>query len=75
LGVGRDRGVLKHLALKPTPDPTERTQCKEGSRPDGKDPRIASPVLNRLITGQNMTMAQIGDELQRVAVYTDRIST
>jgi uncharacterized protein (TIGR03435 family) len=53
--------------LKPTLDPTERTKCKEGPGPDGKDPRIASPVLNRLITCQNMTLAQIGDELQRVA--------
>jgi uncharacterized protein (TIGR03435 family) len=53
--------------LKPTLDPTERTKCKEGPGPDGKDPRIASPILNRLITCQNMTLAQIGDELQRVA--------
>lgn len=53
--------------LKPTADPTERTKCKEGPGPDGKDPRIASPILNRLLTCQNMTMAQIGDELQRVA--------
>ena len=53
--------------LKPTLDPTERTRCKEGPGPDGKDPRIASPILNRLITCQNMTMAQIGDELQHVA--------
>ena len=35
--------------------------------PDGKDPRIASPILNRLVTCQNMTIAQIGDELQHVA--------
>ena len=53
--------------LKPTADPTERTRCKEGPGPDGKDPRITSPVLNRLITCQNMTIAQIGDELQHVA--------
>jgi uncharacterized protein (TIGR03435 family) len=53
--------------LKPTLDPNERTKCKEGPGPDGKDPRIASPVLNRLITCQNMTIAQIGDELQHVA--------
>ena len=53
--------------LKPTLDPTERTRCKEGPGPDGKDPRIASPILNRLITCQNMTLAQIGDELQHVA--------
>jgi len=53
--------------LKPTSDPTERTKCEEGPGSDGKDPRVASPVLNRLITCQNMTAAQIGDELQRVA--------
>jgi uncharacterized protein (TIGR03435 family) len=53
--------------LKPTLDPTERTRCKEGPGPDGKDPRIASPILNRLLTCQNMTLAQIGDELQHVA--------
>ena len=53
--------------LKPTLDPTERTKCKEGPGPDGKDPRIASPILNRLVTCQNMTVAQIGDELQHVA--------
>ena len=53
--------------LKPTLDPTERTRCKEGPGTDGKDPRVATPVLNRLITCQNMTMAQIGDELQHVA--------
>ena len=53
--------------LRPTLDPTERTKCKDGPGPDGKDPRIASPVLNRLITCQNMTLAQIGDELQHVA--------
>jgi len=53
--------------LKPTADPTERTRCTEGPGPDGKDPRIANPILNRLLTCQNMTIAQIGDELQHVA--------
>ena len=53
--------------LKPTADPTQRTRCKEGPGPDGKDPRITNPILNRLITCQNMTIAQIGDELQHVA--------
>jgi uncharacterized protein (TIGR03435 family) len=48
-------------------DPLSRTRCKEGPGPDGKDPRIANPNLNRLLTCQNMTMAQICDELQRVA--------
>ena len=48
-------------------DPTSRTKCTEGPGPDGKDPRIASPVLNRLLTCQNMTMVQIGDMFQRQA--------
>ena len=38
-----------------------------GPGPNGKDPRIANPILNRLLTCQNMTVAQIGDELQRWA--------
>jgi uncharacterized protein (TIGR03435 family) len=44
-------------------DPTVRTRCTEGPGPDGKDPRIANPVRNRLITCQNMTMAQLSEEL------------
>jgi uncharacterized protein (TIGR03435 family) len=59
--------VAANPKLKPTTDPTERTKCKEGPGPDGKDPRIANPILNRLLTCQNMTIAQIGDELQHVA--------
>ena len=59
--------VAANPKLKPTADPTQRTRCKEGPGPDGKDPRITSPILNRLITCQNMTMAQICDEFQRVA--------
>jgi uncharacterized protein (TIGR03435 family) len=59
--------IAANPRLKPTLDPTERTKCKEGPGPDGRDPRVASPILNRLITCQNMTIAQIGDELQHVA--------
>jgi uncharacterized protein (TIGR03435 family) len=58
------------MAVKPKltkADPLSRTRCKEGPGPDGKDPRIANPVLNRLVSCQNMTTAQIGEELQRVA--------
>ena len=55
-------------------DPSERTRCKEGPGPDGKDPRAANPVLNRLITCQNMTMSQFAGMLQNLAngyIYTD----
>jgi uncharacterized protein (TIGR03435 family) len=59
--------VAANPKLKPTADPSERTKCKEGPGPDGKDPRTANPILNRLLTCQNMTVVQIGDELQHVA--------
>ncbi|MGD0443095.1 MAG: TIGR03435 family protein [Edaphobacter sp.] len=48
-------------------DPLSRTRCKEGPGPDGKDPRTTTPILGRLLTCQNMTSAQIADELQRQA--------
>jgi hypothetical protein len=38
------------MAVKPKltkADPLSLTRCKEGPGPDGKDPRIANPVLNR----------------------------
>ncbi len=48
-------------------DPTTRTGCNEGPGPDGKDPRIANPVLSRLLYCRNMTMAQFADQLPQVA--------
>ena len=48
-------------------DPSMRTLCKEGPGKDGKDPRTASPVLGRLLTCQNMTMAEFAEELPRRA--------
>jgi len=48
-------------------DPASRTGCKEGPGPDGKDPRIANPILARLITCQNMTMALLADRLPNLA--------
>jgi len=67
-----DRPVSAYTLIAVNPklrkaDPLSRTRCTEGPGPDGKDPRTANPMLNRLLTCQNMTMAQIGDELQRVA--------
>jgi uncharacterized protein (TIGR03435 family) len=51
--------------LKPG-DPTARTKCTEGPGADGKDPRIANPALNRLLTCQNMTMEQFGKLLPTI---------
>jgi uncharacterized protein (TIGR03435 family) len=53
--------------LQKTADPLMRTGCKEGPGPDGKDPRVANPLLSRLITCQNMTMAQLAEALPRLA--------
>jgi uncharacterized protein (TIGR03435 family) len=48
-------------------DPMMRTGCKEGPGPDGKDPRIANPILGRLLTCTNITMAEFGDQLRILA--------
>jgi len=48
-------------------DPLNRTGCKEGPGPDGKDPRIENPILGRLLTCQNMTMAQLAEQLPNLA--------
>ena len=48
-------------------DPSNRTGCKEGPGPDGKDPRLTNPILARLISCQNMTMAQFAQQLPNLA--------
>jgi uncharacterized protein (TIGR03435 family) len=54
--------------LKKTADPLIRTNCKDGPGPDGKDPRVANPVNGKLITCQNITMAQFAEQLPLLAV-------
>jgi len=48
-------------------DPLNRTGCKEGPGDDGKDPRIANPILGRLLACRNMTMAQFAEQLPMLA--------
>jgi uncharacterized protein (TIGR03435 family) len=48
-------------------DPANRTGCHEGPGADGKDPRAATPVLSRLLTCQNMTIAQLAELLPNLA--------
>jgi uncharacterized protein (TIGR03435 family) len=67
-----DRPVSAYTLVADKPkmakgDPSNRTRCKEGPGPDGKDPRIANPALGRLISCQNMTMAEFADLLQSLA--------
>ena len=51
-------------------DPATRTGCYEGPGPDGKDPRVANPLLSRLLYCRNMSMAQFADLLpQQVSGY------
>ena len=51
-------------------DPATRTGCYEGPGADGKDPRVANPLLSRLLYCRNMTMAQFADLLpQQVNGY------
>jgi uncharacterized protein (TIGR03435 family) len=46
-------------------DPATRTKCKEGPGADGKDPRKVNVLLSRLVTCQNMTMAEFVGEIPR----------
>ena len=48
-------------------DPENHPSCQEGPGPDGKDPRIANPLLNRLVSCQNMTMAALAGQLRNLA--------
>jgi uncharacterized protein (TIGR03435 family) len=67
-----DRPVTAYtlVAVKPKmkkADPNSRTKYKEGPGADGKDPRDKTPILSRLVTVQNMTMADFGAKLQTIA--------
>ncbi len=67
-----DRPVSAYTLVAAKPklqkaDPLNRTGCKEGPGADGKDPRIANPILSRLLTCTNMSMSQFADMLQSLA--------
>jgi uncharacterized protein (TIGR03435 family) len=67
-----ERPVNAYTLLAASPkmkkaDPSNRAGCKNGPGADGKDPRIANPVLSRLISCQNVTMAQFAEQLQTLA--------
>jgi uncharacterized protein (TIGR03435 family) len=48
-------------------DPASRIRCSEGPAPETKDPRTGNPILSRLVTCQNITMAQLADRLPSIA--------
>ncbi len=43
--------------------PENPTRWKEGPGLDGKDPRLTNPMLSRLVTFQNVTIAQLAEAL------------
>jgi uncharacterized protein (TIGR03435 family) len=67
-----DRPVSAYTLVAANPkltkaDPSNRTSCKEGPAPAAKDLRDARPVLSRLVTCLNITMAQFAERLQSLA--------
>ncbi|HEY6357628.1 MAG TPA: TIGR03435 family protein, partial [Vicinamibacterales bacterium] len=58
--------VADKAKLQPA-DPANRTKRFEGVLPGVKDPREANPALSRIVTVQNMTMAQFAEELASIA--------
>jgi uncharacterized protein (TIGR03435 family) len=48
-------------------DPLNRTGCKEGPGPDGKDPRPTNPLLGRLLTCLNMSMPEFAEQIHTLA--------
>ena len=48
-------------------DPAERTKCGEGPAPGGQVPRPMTPIRNRVVLCQNITMAEFGRELPFIA--------
>jgi uncharacterized protein (TIGR03435 family) len=57
-------------AIKPKlkkADPSNRTGFQEGPGADGKDPRVTNPMASRLVSCRNMTMAQLAENLPRIA--------
>lgn len=67
-----NREVNGYVLSAPKPrltkaDPASRTRCTEGPAANTADPRNRNPILSRLITCQNMTMAQFAERLQSLA--------
>lgn len=64
--------VAVNPKLKRAADQSGISRCVEGPGPDQKDSRIATPVLDRMVSCSNMTMARFGKVLpyfSRGAVY------
>jgi uncharacterized protein (TIGR03435 family) len=49
--------------LKKAADTEIRPTCGNGPGPDGKDPRTANPILNMLVTCQNVSMPEFAERI------------
>jgi uncharacterized protein (TIGR03435 family) len=75
-----DRTVTAYTLIATKPkmkkaDPDYATRWKEGPGPDGKDPRVTNPILNRLVSFQNVTAAQFAEIIPLIGsgLYTGPI--
>ncbi len=59
--------VVADKAKLQAADPANRTNWFNGPAAGAKDPRDGNPAVNRLITIQNMTMAQFAEDLSAMA--------
>jgi uncharacterized protein (TIGR03435 family) len=67
-----ERQVTAHSLTAISPklvkaDPASRTRCIEGPAPNAPDPRNRNPILSRLITCQNVTIAQFAERIQQTS--------
>jgi len=58
--------VADKTKLQPA-NPANRTRWYNGPAPGAKDLRLLNPALNRLVTIENMTMAQFAEDLSAMA--------
>ena len=61
--------VAAEPKLKKAVDTEIRPTCGNGPGPDGKDPRVANPALLRLITCQNVSMAEFAEAFSSLFNY------
>jgi uncharacterized protein (TIGR03435 family) len=68
--ITRESQVYALVAANPKmkkADPANHPDCEEGPGTDGKDPRLDNPLLNRLVTCHNITMAELATRLRNIA--------
>jgi uncharacterized protein (TIGR03435 family) len=65
--------VADRPKIKPTDDPEGPMRCTDGPGPDGKDPRVLNPILNKLYFCENMPMAVFAEQIGKQFMARDYI--